>query len=41
MLMWAPDRFLSPEHAAGVFSHLNVLSGLGTGMFYLLGGLEP
>lgn len=40
MLMWALDKFLRPEHAAGVFAHFYALGGLGSGAFYVLGGLE-
>lgn len=40
MLMWTLDKFLRPEHAAGVFAHFYALGGLGSGVFYALGGLE-
>ena len=40
MLMWALDKFLRPEHAAGVFVHFYALGGLNSWVFYVLGGLE-
>ncbi len=40
MLMWTLDKFINPTHAAGVFAHFYKMEGLGTSIFYILGGLE-
>jgi hypothetical protein len=40
MLMWTLDKFLRPQHAAGVFEHFYAMGGLGSTVFYLLGALE-
>lgn len=40
MFMWTVDKFLRPEHAASVFESFYFLSGLGSGVFYLIGAVE-
>ena len=40
MLMWTVDKFIRPEHAAGVFANFYALGGLGTSVFVILGVLE-
>jgi hypothetical protein len=40
MLMWTIDKFVRPEHAAGVFSNFYGVSGLDAKMAYILGALE-
>ena len=40
MLMWTLDKFLRPEHAAGVYVHFYSVSGLGASTFYVLGAME-
>lgn len=40
MLMWTLDKFIRPEHAAGVFAHFYALGGLGTSVLVILGALE-
>ena len=40
MLMWTVDKFLRPEHAAGVYEKFYALSGIGPGAFYALGLVE-
>lgn len=40
MFMWTIDKFLNPEHAAGVFSNFYGLEGLGHETLFVLAGLE-
>jgi len=40
MLVWTLDKFVRPEHAATVYEHFYLISGLGGSLFYLIGGLE-
>ena len=40
MLMWTIDKFVRPEHAAGVFEHFYAISGIGTTVVRVLGVLE-
>lgn len=40
MLMWTLDKFVRPEHAAGVFEHFYALGGFGSMAFVILGALE-
>ena len=40
ILMWTIDKFVNPEHAAGVYENFYGLGGLGPAAFYLIGGLE-
>lgn len=40
MLMWTLDKFIRPQHAAGVFEHFYALGGLGAVVFVILGVLE-
>ncbi|MDQ3205685.1 MAG: hypothetical protein M3Q40_04115 [Pseudomonadota bacterium] len=40
MLMWTVDKFVRPEHAAGVFSNFYGISGLDAQIAYVLGALE-
>ena len=40
MLMWTLDKFVKPEHAAGVFKRFYHLDLGGPGLFYALGALE-
>ena len=40
MLMWTLDKFIRPEHSAGVFTHFYAVTGLGNATFLLIGALE-
>lgn len=40
MLMWTLDKFVRPDHAAGVFSKFYGLDGLDVQMAYVLAALE-
>lgn len=40
MIMWTLDKFVAPDHAAGVFANFYGVSGLGTGLFYVIGAIE-
>jgi len=40
MLVWTLDKFLNPEHAAGVYERFYMIGGLGTGVFYLIGAVQ-
>ena len=40
MLMWTIDKFVRPDHAAGVFSNFYGISGLDAQISYVLGALE-
>lgn len=40
MLMWTIDKFVRPDHAAGVFSNFYGISGLDAQIAYILGALE-
>jgi putative oxidoreductase len=40
MLMWTLDKFVRPEHSAGVFTHFYAVSGLSSSIFLAIGALE-
>lgn len=40
ILMWTLDKFLNPEHSAGVFANFYGLSGWGPTVFMVIGALE-
>lgn len=40
MLMWTLDKFIQPEHAAGVYEKFYFIGGLGNVSIYILGILE-
>ena len=40
MFMWTMDKFLSPSHAAQVYTHFYRIGGLGNGVFYAIGAAE-
>jgi putative oxidoreductase len=40
MLMWTVDKFIRPEHAAGVFANFYALGGFGVPVLMILGVLE-
>lgn len=40
MFMWTLDKFINPTHAAGIFANFYKMEGLGTAIFYVVGGLE-
>lgn len=40
MLMWTVDKFIRPEHAAGVFANFYALGGFGASVIVILGVLE-
>lgn len=40
MIMWTLDKFVAPDHSAGVFANFYGISGLGAGTFYLIGAIE-
>ncbi len=37
MFMWTMDKFLSPGHAAQVYTHFYRIGGLGNSVFYAIG----
>ncbi len=40
MLMWTLDKFVNPQHSAGVFGHFYLMEGLESGTFVVIGGVE-
>lgn len=40
MLMWTLDKFINPAHAAKVYEKFYFIGGLGSNIFYIIGGLE-
>jgi putative oxidoreductase len=40
MLMWTLDKFIRPEHSAGVFAHFYAVTGLGNATFLVIGAME-
>ena len=40
MIIWVIDKFANPDHAAAVFEAFYGISGLGTGVSYLLGAIQ-
>lgn len=40
MIAWSIDKIMNPDHAAKVFSHFYLISGLGSMTFKILGGLQ-
>ena len=40
MLMWTLDKFIRPEHSAGVFTHFYAVTGLSNSIFLVIGALE-
>jgi len=40
ILMWTLDKFINPDHAAGIFANFYGLDGWGPTLFMVLGALE-
>jgi len=40
MLFWTLDKFIRPDHAAGVFANFYKIEAIGPGIMYALAGLE-
>lgn len=40
MLMWTLDKFVRPEHSAGVFAHFHAIAGFGNAAFLAIGAME-
>lgn len=40
MIMWTLDKFVAPDHAAGVFASFYGLSGIGSAVMYAIGVVE-
>jgi uncharacterized membrane protein YkgB len=40
MFMWTVDKFVNPDHAAGIFSNFYGLEGLGSAIVIVLGVIE-
>ncbi len=40
MLMWTVDKFVNPDHAAGIFTNFYFIQGLEAPVIYLIGGIE-
>ncbi len=40
MLVWTLDKFVNPDHAAGVYANFYSVRGLGPSMMYAIGGVE-
>lgn len=40
MLPWTIDKFIRPEHAAGVFGHFYMMPGMEQTFFYIVGALQ-
>lgn len=40
MLMWTLDKFVAPDHAAGIFANFYGIGGLGNAIVYLIGAVE-
>lgn len=40
MLPWTLDKFIRPEHSAGVFGHFYLLPGMGETFFLLVGAVQ-
>lgn len=40
MAVWTVDKFLRPEHAAGIFANFYGIDGLDASMTYVIGGLQ-
>lgn len=40
MIMWTLDKFVQPQHTAGVFANFYGLSGLGSSIFMVIGGAQ-
>jgi len=40
MMMWTIDKFVRPEHAAGIFQHFYAIGGIGATVVHVLGVLE-
>lgn len=40
MFVWTIDKFIFPEHAAGVFEHFYFIGGLGPVVLYVVGAIE-
>ena len=40
MLMWTLDKFVRPEHAAGIFKKFYGIDGISPTVFYVIGALE-
>jgi len=40
MLMWTLDKFVNPQHSAGVFEHFYGFGGLSSTAFMIIGALQ-
>lgn len=40
LAMWTVDKFVNPDHAAGVYENFYFIPGLGAGTIMLIGALE-
>ena len=40
MLFWTLDKFVAPDHAAGVFEHFYQLEGIGPGVLAAIGAVQ-
>jgi len=40
MLVWSVDKFVRPEHTAGVFAKFYMIPGLESGVAYALGAMQ-
>lgn len=40
MLVWTLDKFLAPDHAAGVFEHFYFIGGVAPAVLYIIGAAE-
>ncbi|MFO8003013.1 hypothetical protein [Thioalkalivibrio sp.] len=40
MLFWTLDKFVAPDHAAGVFAHFYKLEGIGPGVLATIGAVQ-
>jgi putative oxidoreductase len=40
MFMWTLDKFVAPDHAAGIFARFYGISGLGDAVMYAIGAVE-
>lgn len=40
MLVWTLDKFLAPDHAAGVYEHFYFIGGMAPAVMYIVGAVE-
>jgi hypothetical protein len=40
LVMWNVDKYVNPEHTAGVFNRFYLVSSLNLNMSYIIGGLQ-